>query len=640
MEFKIHKYQGGGLTAVQPLPFQSYPQYAENTPTEQTTKTAKKTSTSTSPIDESLLKIMIEKGITSDVMSYKEMVDNATLEYQNLSSLEKQSQKGKQLANIISGNDFGIMTRIVRGKELFQQGIDAVKANDASDELAVTDKGMVVRSVENGKIGVVSANEYSKDINSKQRKYEALTNEDVIKYREFNPNMAFDSNSISFLKTARGISGIQKEVQSYLTQLGKESQSTTTNQFVKTNSQQITNAVAEIKDSVENGIFDVKSMVKASSNAKQLQSAFNNIWENMQPASKQLLRARAASQGYKPEQIDEVAKNYIALMIAGRAESDISQEKTIDYKSELSKDSTASEKAGQSEMGFMETLLSKAGPKGFVQINTGSNISYKAPASVIGGYQENGQFTGPISASDMNSLLSIVDKSSISAGDSPISIDKLNSVMYKGGDITNVRLPINVKEAAKGHIIPDHKLAQNISDAEKEIQSFHQQYPKTKLNVPALKSIYKKYNVETTDTGQPSYRFDQFLLFDALVGDEALSDNRDNSLYVLDDSEANEKLFNQKYYYGNSPQTDANKRQLPSRDKFGLFTGDKDLYKATVALRVSDTGVNARLADKKGLTIPKSETTAQYYTDNAPDNSGRTLVNNGTPVGASRNALE
>ena len=89
MNFKVNKYQTGGLIAVQSLPFQSYPTSSE----EETTKSKKQSSSSSddddSKLADALLKQMVGKAITNDVMQYKSDIDNAYLRYERMGELER-----------------------------------------------------------------------------------------------------------------------------------------------------------------------------------------------------------------------------------------------------------------------------------------------------------------------------------------------------------------------------------------------------------------------------------------------------------------------------------------------------------------------------------------------------------------------
>ena len=91
---------------------------------------------------------------------------------------------------------------------------------------------------------------------------------------------------------------------------------------------------------------------------------------------------------------------------------------------------------------------------------------------------------------------------------------------------------------------------------------------------------------------------------EVLADEDAINNRKDNSLYEKVTDSTQTALFNQKYEYGNLPATKANKRDVPGR--WHVLSGKNDLYSTQIALRVRDTGPNARFADKQVMIAPKS----------------------------------
>ena len=56
---------------------------------------------------------------------------------------------------------------------------------------------------------------------------------------------------------SKGMPVIKNEIDSYLTDIGKSIESSSTNQFVKGNNQKILNSVQEIQKEAAEGVFDV-----------------------------------------------------------------------------------------------------------------------------------------------------------------------------------------------------------------------------------------------------------------------------------------------------------------------------------------------------------------------------------------------
>ena len=247
MNFNVNKYQVGGLIAVQPLPFQSYPQA---TAAESATAAASsdKSSKSKSNLEDDLLKEMVGKAITTDVMKYKDEIDQATIKYSNMSDLEKNSFMGKKLRDFLSGRDFSRINQLQQSKANFDKSIKVVDDNKAYDEVAITPRGLVVMNTESGGLETVSVQEYSENLNSDKPIYQTITNSELINMREINPALADNTQVFTALSSAKGMPAIQKEVESYLVDLGKTVTNKSENQFLKGKNQNILNAVKEIQD--------------------------------------------------------------------------------------------------------------------------------------------------------------------------------------------------------------------------------------------------------------------------------------------------------------------------------------------------------------------------------------------------------
>ena len=167
MKLNIQKFQGGGLMAFQPLPLATYPTNTSNASDESDSKSSSKKDSDDSAISKSLLKEMIGKGITNDVMAFKNMVDSANQTYLSMTDLEKSTLQGKRLASIIAGNDWSTINALLRNGETFKNSIETVKTNKAYDELAVSDNGVVVLDQTTNRPTVISAEEFAEEMQAK-----------------------------------------------------------------------------------------------------------------------------------------------------------------------------------------------------------------------------------------------------------------------------------------------------------------------------------------------------------------------------------------------------------------------------------------------------------------------------------------
>jgi len=104
--------------------------------------------------------------------------------------------------------------------------------------------------------------------------------------REINPALADNTQVFTALSSAKGMPAIQKEVESYLVDLGKTVTNKSENQFLKGKNQNILNAVKEIQDIASDGVFDVETVIKKTTNESQLKIALESVWNNISDSSK------------------------------------------------------------------------------------------------------------------------------------------------------------------------------------------------------------------------------------------------------------------------------------------------------------------------------------------------------------------
>ena len=150
----------------------------------------------------------------------------------------------------------------------------------------------------------------------------------------------------------------------------------------------------------------------------------------------------------------------------------------------------------------------------------------------------------------------------------------------------------------------------------------------TVKDINTIREIYAAHDIETNYQGKPIYKYQKFLIFDAVVGEEVLDEsNIDNSFLEDVDNEMTKNIFNQRYEYGSKSATKTNKRSVPDRDKYWLLPGQKALKKTQVALPISDITVNAAFADRNKLVIPKSQRSVEYMRENAAQQTGTRTMN-------------
>ena len=142
-------YQEGGFLTYNPTPPIQRPQSIE--PTGGAPQEDASNGKQINGIDKDILKELLGKGLTNDVVAFKQQVDSAYSQYQQLSSAERETSVGRRLRQIMAG-DFSQINALMVNKQYFDKAIENVKNNYAEGEYAVTNNGMLVMN-EKGQIG-------------------------------------------------------------------------------------------------------------------------------------------------------------------------------------------------------------------------------------------------------------------------------------------------------------------------------------------------------------------------------------------------------------------------------------------------------------------------------------------------------
>jgi hypothetical protein len=308
MEVNIKKLQAGGYIAYQPVPTgpQQQTQQAPQQPQQGQGEDIE------SYMDPGIMKRMLGKGITTDVMQYSSQLQSAYQQYQYMSDFQKNSYQGRQIRMMLKG-DFGQLNALVRSKTDFDNSVQDAKANDALGELATTNNGMVVRDNDSGKVTQVGFAEYAQNKN----KYSALTNAQLAEQREYNNALVGNSNVFGILSGAKGMSKVQEEVYKIVGSIGRSS-TTVANGTFQSNEAENMNQLAE---AAKTGAFKIKTGHSEESNAPQIQAAKQTLWMNLSSGAKATLRARAATMTAKPEEIDGIAYKLMASLLDPHTET-------------------------------------------------------------------------------------------------------------------------------------------------------------------------------------------------------------------------------------------------------------------------------------------------------------------------------
>lgn len=454
---RIKKYQAGGYVSYQPLP--SPPQGGAVGPANEMADT-EKPEKEDAYLDKTTLNKMLGEGITTDVMAYSDGLQQAYMQYSKMNDFQKNSYRGKQLRNMLKG-DLGQLNALIRGKKTLDESINNAKSNGALEEFAVTSNGMVVKDVTTGKITTVSFQQFAADNNTKEKKYEALTNTQLASEREFNKQLMGNTGVYAILNYGKGIEKVRDEILKSVAELGNTKRSVSNGAFEPSDRED----VQQLIEAAKNGTFKVKSGESQESNSPQIEKAKMAMWMTLSDNSKNVLRARAATTVQNPGEIEKYAMTMAASLLDPMLDTSSSKM----YDESLSKgakganggkpgandniDGYEAAWAGISNM----TPLSQIGDQG-VKIE---GIGYRLPPSA---YSDNENKRVPLQNAGKLNLVGKLAQAFVGNGDKV----RANETMITG-DAFKTKMPVKIDE--NGNMKIDEDGAKRWAAFEKEFKS-------------------------------------------------------------------------------------------------------------------------------------------------------------------------
>lgn len=617
----IKKYQVGGSIIYQPIPLPG-----EGTPqSPQPAQSGGASEEDTGPLSKEIIKDLLGKGLTNDVMAFSESVNQAYDRYSNMSEMERGTVTGQRLRRLMKG-DLSQLNMLVRNKEMLSGAIDRVKSNNAGSDYAVTERGVVVKNLETGAIAEISAEQYASNY-AKKDGYKLLTNAELINEREYNQVLVNDQKSIQALNSAVSINGVKDEVRNVLANLGEVSHSNKSQKYVINGSsatpKELAAAISQMVGMGSDGFYKAGNSTSEASNSKNIQLASEAMWINLSANSKSLLKARAAANGVGAGNLEEAAKQYAISLLKPATKDSSSTEQSIDYDSSMTSDYLKAQKGEDEEklldeVGYYQTLFGQAGDQQKIEINAGTDSDLVGFGFKVRGLMEDGKPVSPNSMiRDTPSLQAVGDRESYSIGGMKIRRDQLDAIMYEGGEVASVEMP---SVMIGNTVMPDRDLAPKYNAAMKEIDGLGD---KLKNQAFARAQIFSKHGIPTGSNGQPLINLSNFITFSGKINNFAVDEGVTplNKKYLEKVGSKEEAAYKKKF------TLDSQGNEIAGAD-YGRFYNDTDVYRGQVFIHYTQGSIGDRLLDRKGLNTPKSINTPQHL---GSPNTNRQNLNKGTP---------
>lgn len=563
-------------------------------------------------ISEDLLKKLSEKGIPVDVDNLLKAVGD--LEYKQSMGIPVSSRTVRKLEAQIN--------RVIQQSNYLEQAEERAMKNEAFGEVAVGDRGELFTFSENGDIQKIAAGSYNAEKHGP-----ALTVNELIEQRKFNPTQAYDTAITTAIGNNIGMSKISEYIQKIVASVG----SSETSSEAYTDLASIVGREAAKKPTQEqlqtlqqlyqlsqtvgiDTIFKEKNLLKQ----KNIQEAFGYI-NSILPRNMRLqMQARFIAAGYTPEQSASNVSEIIGQALMSG--NDMQQSYNIEYSASANKDNKA--KSQSRNLGVLEQLVQGSLGKRDYKLMSSKNpeFSLNLHGTGVGSlatFNNNIVDKSPLSIALQSGLAPLIDENHVTIGNQKVPVGAFDTILYNGGDVINVWAPVN----SEGDV--DLEGLQLLS----EIQSICDTNPN--LTVEDKNNLLKKYQLDGYfdekgafhGTGQMA----QFLVMTGLTSDEVLdaSSNPYADKLSRDDKQLEFKQLERIYGQLNKGVKGDGKYEFA----MGWFKGTTDLYKVPIFMRLNQTAqIDAGTFSDKGPMVQTPTYEQQLAYDQMHRNQTRSLI--------------
>lgn len=563
-------------------------------------------------ISEDLLKKLTEKGIPVDVDNLLEAVGD--LEYKHSMGMPVSSKTVRKLEAQIN--------RVIQQSNYLEQAEERAVKNDAFGEIAVGDRGELFTFTESGGIQKISAGSYNAEKHGP-----ALTVNELIEQRKFNPTQAYDAALTTAIGNNVGMSKISEYIQKIVASVGSSENSTEAytdlasivgREAAKKPTQEQLQSLQQLYRLAETVGMDAIFKEGNLMGQKNLQEAFTYI-NSILPRNMRLqMQARFIANGHTPEE----SANNITQIIAQALMSgnDTKSKYSIDYQSSIN---NANQTKSQSRnLGVLEQLVQGSLGKRDYKLMSSKNpeFSLNLHGTGVGSlatFNNNIVDKSPLSVALQSGLAPLIDENHVTIGNQKIPVGAFDTILYNGGDVVNVWAPVN----ENGDV--DLEGLQLLS----EIQSICDTNPN--LTTQDKNALLEKYQLDgyfdEKGTFHGTGQMAQFLVMTGLTSDEVLdaSSNPYADKLSRDDKQLEFKQLERIYGQLNKGVKGNGKYEFA----MGWFKGTTDLYKVPIFMRLNQTAqIDAGTFSDKGPMVKTPTYEQQLAYDQMHRNQTRSLI--------------
>lgn len=603
---KIRRYQTGGIY---------YTPFSRDSAIQQGSQPSTSTSSSDNKeeqlIQKEIINVLKENGLPNDVDYFLSKADTFLRKSQNLGQLfSTDTNTSYDMSDLIRLQS--LANRIKHNNTLHEQASKQIISEGSGSEAAITNTGNLYVIDEEEGVKTIDLNTYHKNPN----KYNILTNSELIRLREEQPELAYNGTILTDLSNTVGMKSIVDYVKSTIGSFGTNKSSNQLDRYTSKQKNQIEKGFEQLLGfDTPDGIYKVTESTSESnqgySDAKSLDAAINYLYRTLPSNMKNVLRANAAAEGLNPNDPKDV-QNLLAMAIVEHTDH------TQEYKQSLSYDSSVNKSSDGGSSGSDKTVKqSYLEMVATGEVTTPDKVII-ASSNTTGGLEsvaqpygypldESGKQVGRGTLRDVlqkSQIGQLIDKNSISFGNKRLTDNELDRVVYDGiSTLNRVWLPIDQNaEANLGIIRPDLDMERRFNEFQEWLNEGYGITPNSitlKMNELNLDIVYdQKQQCWRPRVERP------FLVFNGYASDKAVNlDENSDWISHVDKSEGSRifDIYSKYINYGSDTASKSSKRDSFSGGWFGI--GDAgSMYKSAIFMPITDAGIATVVSNHQLVT--------------------------------------
>lgn len=478
--------------------------------------------------DKDLLKMLGDlDGLPSDMGVLISNLQNFYIDQQHSPNTSNIASRYLQALNQMKVASFN--------RKEYDDAYSTVSKNGGINEYAITDRGQLFCMNGEKDFKLLTPDQLKEN-----EGYIPLTNSELLQYRAYSPDLAYNNEMLKAVKNGIGIETVTKQIQDVISNLGTSQESETG--YFKTRAGNLiqgindyTNAILNSQDDPYNktihDLYSSKSLTKTQ--AQQAQAAMVYIWKSLPENSKTLLKV-------KSDGTDKGAVEMIQSLISSKLST--TQEFSTKLEETPNKDSKAtSSKKNGFQLDPVSLLQAGYGQQQTITIQTkeGGNRGIQVPTVRMPIVSKNGESIGTKATLDdvtTSGFAGYLDFENAHMGGTKIPTVGFKNIAVDGTALYTGYLPIDMQELySSGRVKPDINLLQRYKEAQEQIKR------ENITDKQEINRIYQEHKLPIMFDGNGDVltNYKKFGMINATAIDNAFEENAEFDDYLRETLDKN-----------------------------------------------------------------------------------------------------